>query len=71
MWIPQAFLSAISIHAPRTGSDHHSGVFSVGDDNFNPRSPHGERLGWSLSSSHQAGISIHAPRTGSDPSPWR
>ena len=57
----------ISIHAPRTGSDHagRNGEHTVGD--FNPRSPHGER--------HQAladlpvtiEISIHAPRTGSDP----
>ena len=35
--------------------------------NFNPRSPHGERLPARLNGGKQAGISIHAPRTGSDP----
>ena len=34
--------------------------------NFNPRSPHGERLPARLNGGKQAGISIHAPRTGSD-----
>ena len=36
--------------------------------NFNPRSPHGERLPARLNGGKQAGISIHAPRTGSDKS---
>ena len=58
---------AISIHAPRTGSDEyiHRRTFKR-TANFNPRSPHGERL---QSIWHTAGsfhISIHAPRTGSD-----
>ena len=59
--------SSISIHAPRTGSDEyiHRRTFKR-TANFNPRSPHGERL---QSIWHTAGsfhISIHAPRTGSD-----
>ena len=36
--------SGISTHAPRTGSDSHSGSWSAaGAGDFNPRSPHGER----------------------------
>ena len=34
----------ISIHAPRTGSDICCNIFAIYFDNFNPRSPHGERL---------------------------
>ena len=35
----------ISIHAPRTGSDDvGEWVFTIKHDDFNPRSPHGERL---------------------------
>ena len=33
----------ISIHAPRTGSDKHPIRFINSTDDFNPRSPHGER----------------------------
>ena len=33
----------ISIHAPRTGSDVLSGVAETLMEDFNPRSPHGER----------------------------
>ena len=36
--------SKISTHAPRTGSDSVRGVQNKTPDNFNPRSPHGERL---------------------------
>ena len=39
--VPQAL---ISIHAPRTGSDHTSARERLRGDHFNPRSPHGERL---------------------------
>ena len=39
----KAILLEISIHAPRTGSDHHWERVGMGADNFNPRSPHGER----------------------------
>ena len=35
---------SISIHAPRTGSDQNNLLFNVVTINFNPRSPHGERL---------------------------
>ena len=44
----------ISTHAPRTGSDALSAVFSGVSENFNPRSPHGERqlLPGSVSQSH-------------------
>ena len=36
--------SSISIHAPRGGSDGSHGIDSLQADNFNPRSPWGERL---------------------------
>ena len=35
--------SNISIHAPRMGSDAESLVYLDAKENFNPRSPHGER----------------------------
>ena len=80
---------AISIHAPRTGSDipycaavlilfvfqstlpargaTHSSSFAFSiSANFNPRSPHGERLDNGLFGENDIAISIHAPRTGSD-----
>ena len=56
----------ISTHAPRTGSDALSAVFSGVSENFNPRSPHGERLTFSPPTSPISSISTHAPRTGSD-----
>ena len=34
----------ISIHAPRTGSDHRPACEICCAAHFNPRSPHGERL---------------------------
>ena len=37
-------LSLISIHAPRTGSDCQRGIMRLVKQDFNPRSPHGERL---------------------------
>ena len=58
---------AISIHAPRTGSDEtvpKSSRATPGD--FNPRSPHGERHGSQIKPGNPRRISIHAPRTGSD-----
>ena len=36
-------LRRISIHAPRTGSDHWAAYNTAGRTYFNPRSPHGER----------------------------
>ena len=56
----------ISIHAPRTGSDRKlvkRGCFRF---DFNPRSPHGERLFACRHPFFGYAISIHAPRTGSD-----
>ena len=41
---PYKQTSDISIHAPRTGSDKRNGKgVEMGKNNFNPRSPHGER----------------------------
>ena len=90
--VTPSFLSKISIHAPRTGSDirkNRNGATGVvfqstlpargatwmqtlkksSRHDFNPRSPHGERL--VIPRSHGCGscISIHAPRTGSDHPP--
>ena len=56
----------ISIHAPRTGSDAFPHIVQEFANDFNPRSPHGERLEageWLFTVKN---ISIHAPRTGSD-----
>ena len=39
----------ISTHAPRTGSDANTTISLHGERNFNPRSPHGERLSSCLS----------------------
>ena len=36
-------MKAISIHAPRRGSDIRLSEIKKGSDNFNPRSPQGER----------------------------
>ena len=38
------FFSGISTHAPRTGSDRGDGGHFRNRQDFNPRSPHGERL---------------------------
>ena len=59
-------IAAISIHAPRTGSDSGACRFTSHHRDFNPRSPHGERLLalWRYAAHNR--ISIHAPRTGSD-----
>ena len=56
----------ISIHAPRVGSDRILNlVFHVLND-FNPRSPCGERPDQKKLLSDMVDISIHAPRVGSD-----
>ena len=57
---------AISIHAPRTGSDIFTGLPLYIPSYFNPRSPHGERQARLRRYTPSADISIHAPRTGSD-----
>ena len=55
----------ISIHAPRMGSDFGGACPVARGDNFNPRSPDGERLYRHTTREHNM-ISIHAPRMGSD-----
>ena len=57
---------AISIHAPREGSDVQSNRTENSTDDFNPRSPRGERLENFAVGSIVGVISIHAPREGSD-----
>ena len=66
--MPEAFsvIWEISIHAPRTGSDTSETEQTTADGNFNPRSPHGERLLVNEIVERFLVISIHAPRTGSD-----
>ena len=56
----------ISIHAPHTGSDKSARLRRYPDYNFNPRSPHGERLDGNAEIQVNDIISIHAPHTGSD-----
>ena len=60
---------AISIHAPRVGSDGAGG--NPGDEsrNFNPRSPCGERLGQAVSSCNTAGFQSTLPVWGATPLP--
>ena len=64
MWLEQYL--TISIHAPRTGSDPSMWTKTATSENFNPRSPHGERPAPLCDGVAVGGISIHAPRTGSD-----
>ena len=59
-------VDSISTHAPRTGSDLTYQPETRWQIDFNPRSPHGERLFFSLVSISANEISTHAPRTGSD-----
>ncbi len=64
MWA--AFPSSISIHAPRAGSDAPGQRHPNSFQNFNPRSPCGERHPRWVVKGGWAKISIHAPRAGSD-----
>ena len=57
---------AISIHAPRGGSDVPSMAPQSTSSDFNPRSPWGERRYVTLIVAANCLISIHAPRGGSD-----
>ena len=59
-------IKEISIHAPLTGSDKAAMHTASTHINFNPRSPHRERLFLSLKGYLVVKISIHAPLTGSD-----
>ena len=56
----------ISIHAPRMGSDRKNNHGASHLLDFNPRSPHGERLLLCFLTQLVTIISIHAPRMGSD-----
>ena len=60
------FASLISIHAPRGGSDEEAPFFAPKYNDFNPRSPWGERLTDAPACKGWSAISIHAPRGGSD-----
>ena len=57
---------AISIHAPRVGSDPIAISTICFLNYFNPRSPCGERLRYLKLLPERSVISIHAPRVGSD-----
>ena len=59
-------VQAISIHAPRVGSDKHRILRTTFPTDFNPRSPCGERLYRFYPRKAPKRISIHAPRVGSD-----
>ena len=59
-------LDLISIHAPRAGSDSDAQHAGGGCENFNPRSPCGERQVVAGHCVIVGPISIHAPRAGSD-----
>ena len=56
----------ISTHAPRTGSDGDTKRITKRRNDFNPRSPHGERQAPTRPAPYNRDISTHAPRTGSD-----
>ena len=56
----------ISTHAPRTGSDANYVLIRYDAEDFNPRSPHGERPYCLYIHNVSFAISTHAPRTGSD-----
>ena len=63
---PKSQRSAISIHAPHTGRDHHAQRSNHAGKNFNPRAPYGARLTAMASKPLGLWISIHAPHTGRD-----
>ena len=58
--------TAISIHAPRVGSDPQHSARAAAAGDFYPRSPRGERPTLGAAPPAPQGISIHAPRVGSD-----
>ena len=58
--------AGISIHAPRGGSDLDGLHLCLLAQDFNPRSPWGERRGKRILRNGERTISIHAPRGGSD-----
>ena len=62
--LEQGFVSRISIHAPRMGSDTSLRPITCSASYFNPRSPHGERQRSSSFRYVAFIISIHAPAWG-------
>ena len=56
----------ISIHSPRMGRDNTSAPQAAHGGDFNPLSPHGERLGRAFKICPDGLISIHSPRMGRD-----
>ena len=63
---PAGRVEAISIHAPRAGSDPWTPTATRSPENFNPCSPCGERHEPPRFVERHFLISIHAPRAGSD-----
>ena len=63
---PVGCTESISTHAPRTGSDYVGDGCGKKSNDFNPRSPHGERRRDLHHDAFHRIISTHAPRTGSD-----
>ena len=57
---------AISIHSPLTGRDAGDRGHIPATEDFNPLSPHGERLVASYAAVGFCAISIHSPLTGRD-----
>ena len=60
------FVRVISIHALLAESDHKQHIRGTIDNDFNPRSPRGERRGWLLHIGGHLTISIHALLAESD-----
>ena len=52
---------AISIHAPRMGSDAKNQLYNQHQINFNPRSPHGERHCFSIIPSGDSNFNPRSP----------
>ena len=61
-----ASASAFQSTLPARGATVEDYAFRTDEQNFNPRSPHGERPREYAASVTETEISIHAPRTGSD-----
>ena len=64
--LDHGYFDTISIHAPRMGSDYMRKKLLISPNDFNPRSPHGERQVEIKRAFILTLISIHAPRMGSD-----
>ena len=64
-----ACLRAISIHAPRTGSDQDTKRIGAQAAEFQSTLPARGATSWEQRGAGRRSISIHAPRTGSDAPP--